>query len=125
MTVSAEQLAEAVSFCRSQMARTAFDDAAFAVRGWPKVIWIEPTAADPSALRTYRHPDNMLLITLFDKDPNKPDFCSVRTPFGPDMQATTMRDTVATAEASMWSKVSIETQGAVGGLATFTRKERK
>ncbi len=83
MIVTGEQLAAALSICRDQLAKPRFAGTELLAAGWPKVISVAPNDKSP-AMTTYRHPENMLLLTLVDHQ-DKADQCVIMVPFGPEI----------------------------------------
>ena len=83
MIVSEAQFAAALPLCRDQLARARFDEQVLIDAGWPKAVSVAPDGRSPS-LTTYRHPENMLLLTLIDA-PTGADQCVIMVPFGPQL----------------------------------------
>lgn len=134
MVVTPAQFTAALGTCRDQLARPAFAGEELESAGWPRVASQEATGSTPST-RMYRHPDNMLLLMLFDF-PTSPDECIVTVPLRYQLNPANM--TAAVSEfagvkakrgaspswSTDWADLRLETQGDISARVIFTRKDR-
>ncbi|WP_447726753.1 hypothetical protein [Sphingomonas koreensis] len=134
MVVTPAQLTAALGICRDQLGKPVFTDQELVAAGWPKAMIQESDGTAP-AMRTYRHPENMLLLTLLDF-PAKPDECIVMVPLGAQLniqRITTIVTDFAGAKpvrgaVPVWhtdaADLQLESQGAIGARIIFTKKGR-
>jgi len=82
--VTAEMVVGAVDICMAQMRAAAFDGDALARKGWPLAVHTED-----GGIRGYRHPDNMILLTMVAGREGRE--CLVMAPTGRGLMIEQMR----------------------------------
>lgn len=135
MTVSQEQFASALGICRDQLADVVSAGDKLAAAGWPKVASQASDGKAP-AMRTYRHPENMLLLTLYDS-PAAPDQCIVMAPTGPTLDAARASASISSITGTRPSRdartswrtdaadIQLEQTANIAVRVIFTQKEPK
>lgn len=84
--VTPDMAVAAVDECARQLRAGSFDHDRLTEAGWVIAIRSEGDAD----IRGYRHPDNMILLNLFD-NANVPDSCSVMAPTGRGLSLDSLR----------------------------------
>ena len=105
--VTAPMVLAALDICTRQVRAGTFDSAELTGAGWVLAI----RADGETVIRGYRHPDNMILLTTFDKRTD-PDECRIIAPTG---RGLTIHQMHAALEQRMGGQAT-----AVAGQAVWT-----
>jgi hypothetical protein len=105
--VTARMVLGAVDICTRQVRAGTFDGAELTGAGWVLAI----RSDGETVIRGYRHPDNMILLTTFDKRTD-PDECRIIAPTG---RGLTIHQMHAALEQQIGGATAVEGQAVWSG----------